>query len=159
MTERTEWPCAVCGATIDHRTTRQDKTVCYACSRRRSITSTRARVPSPALIQQAATVAVAGLERATALGHTMSLEEDADPATWIAECDACTMYMCVDLEESPLPYGLSVTERCTGSRQYAAAVRRDLMMMDTALAVAGHERANNHPPRLPDSFRDKEVPA
>jgi hypothetical protein len=87
-----------------------------------------------------AVVAAEGVAVARALGHTVfHVYKDNAIEGAIGECEDCGLYMVVDLDESPKPYGGTQHFEC-GKKPAPPAVRRSAFEMDWGTASAANER-------------------
>lgn len=145
LSDRT--PCPRCGKLMGFD---NKDTVCWACRR------VPGRHVSNRNIHESSLLMLEGVRIARLRGHVLTAEPDSEPGTWVACCDKCGMYVCVDVEESrSKAYGLATTEACYGTPRYAQALRRNLWDLEYGTVSAGGETADRKPPYLPEQYRDK----
>ena len=53
------------------------------------------------------------IKRARTLGHRMPpAEQDIEPGAMFSRCQSCGLYACVDIADSPEPFGGAIERRC-----------------------------------------------
>ena len=85
-----------------------------------------------------------GLETARLNRHRMTQAvKDAAPRGMISECLDCALFLVVDLDESPNPYGGVLHFQC-GHKPVAPAVRRDAFELDWAVSSGSGDFADRY---------------